>query len=148
MRSQLLEGLTCESQTENIEKQGIGAAPWLVTLDGWRGVLELRDGTRRNWQASITYMDLHKTNTKWLVHNWNTSGVRTSHEQLKHTRLTTARTWGSHHLPLYSILCTSPQGPHPNGFLSWDSQVGVPKFPHMGLLRFWRHITWHENLRL
>jgi hypothetical protein len=69
MRSQLLEGLKCESQIENIEKQGVGAAPWLVTLDGWKGVLELWDGTRRNWQVSITYMDLHKTNTKWLVHN-------------------------------------------------------------------------------
>ncbi len=36
---------------------------------------------------------------------------------------------GSHHLPPYSIFCTSPQGPHPNGFLSRDSQVGGPKFP-------------------
>jgi hypothetical protein len=36
---------------------------------------------------------------------------------------------GSHHLPPYNILCTSPWGPHPNGFLSQDSQVGVPKFP-------------------
>jgi len=23
---------------------------------------------------------------------------------------------GSHHLPPYNILCTSPRGPHPNGF--------------------------------
>jgi hypothetical protein len=29
---------------------------------------------------------------------------------------------GSHHLPPYNILYTSPRGPHPNGFLSWDSQ--------------------------
>ncbi len=28
----------------------------------------------------------------------------------------------SHHLPPYSILCTSPQGPHPNGF----SLSGLP----------------------
>jgi hypothetical protein len=28
---------------------------------------------------------------------------------------------GSHHLPPYSIICTSPQGPHPNGFLSRGS---------------------------
>jgi len=26
------------------------------------------------------------------------------------------RLGGSHHLPPYSILCTSPRGPHPNGF--------------------------------
>jgi hypothetical protein len=35
---------------------------------------------------------------------------------------------GSHHLPPYSILCAFPRGPHPNGFLSWDSQMGVLKF--------------------
>jgi len=32
---------------------------------------------------------------------------------------------GSYHLPPYSILYTFPWGPHPNGFLSRDSQVGV-----------------------
>jgi hypothetical protein len=37
------------------------------------------------------------------------------------------RLGGSHHLPPYSILCTTPRGPHPNGLLSRDSQVGVPK---------------------
>ncbi len=47
---------------------------------------------------------------------------------------------GSHHLPPYSILCTSPRGPHPNGFLSRDSQVGVSKFQHLGLPRLWGHI--------
>jgi hypothetical protein len=34
---------------------------------------------------------------------------------------------GSHHLPPYSIVCASPRGPHPNGILSHDSQMGVPK---------------------
>ncbi len=32
---------------------------------------------------------------------------------------------GSHHLPPYSILCSSPRGPHPNGF----SLPGLPGFP-------------------
>jgi len=35
----------------------------------------------------------------------------------------------SHHLPPYSILYASPQGPHPNDILSRDSQMGVSKFP-------------------
>jgi hypothetical protein len=39
-------------------------------------------------------MDLHKTNTKWLVHGWNSFGARTNHGQHGHTRLTTAQTWG------------------------------------------------------
>jgi len=34
---------------------------------------------------------------------------------------------GSHHLPPYSILYATPPTLHPNGFFSWDSQVGVPK---------------------
>jgi hypothetical protein len=59
-----------------------------------------------------------------------------------------ARTWGSHHLPPYSIFCNSPRGPHPNGFLSWDSQVRVPKFPQLGPLQFWRRITSRVDLRL
>jgi hypothetical protein len=55
---------------------------------------------------------------------------------------------GSHHLPPYSIFCSSPWGPHPNDFLSWDSQVGVPKFSQLGLLRLWRRITSCEDLWL
>jgi len=48
---------------------------------------------------------------------------------------------GSHHLPPYSIFCTSPRGPHPNGFLSWDSQVRIPKSPKLGLPCLWSPIT-------
>jgi hypothetical protein len=33
---------------------------------------------------------------------------------------------GSHHLPPYSIFSASPRHPHSNGFLSHDSQGGVP----------------------
>jgi hypothetical protein len=58
-----------------------------------------------------------------------------------------AWTWGSHHLPPYIILCASSRGPHPNGFLSRDSQVGVLKFHHLGLLQLWGHITSCADLR-
>jgi len=54
----------------------------------------------------------------------------------------------NHHLPPYSILCTSPQSPHSNGFLSQDSQVGVPKSPRLGLPRLWGAITLRANLGL
>ncbi len=47
----------------------------------------------------------------------------------------------SHHLPSYSILCSSPRGPHPNGFLSRDSQVGIPKLSQLGLPQLWGCIT-------
>jgi hypothetical protein len=63
------------------------------------------------------------------------------------TWFTTARTWGSHHLPPYSILCDSPRRPHPNGFLSRDSRVGVPKSRQRGLSRLWGRITSYADLR-
>jgi hypothetical protein len=43
------------------------------------------------------------------------------------TKLTMARTWGNHHLPLYSIICAWPWSQHPNVILPRDSQVGNPK---------------------
>jgi len=53
---------------------------------------------------------------------------------------------GSHHLPPYNIFYTSPRGPHPNGFLSRDSQMGVPKSPKLGLPRLWSPIALQVNL--
>jgi hypothetical protein len=55
---------------------------------------------------------------------------------------------GNHHLLPHSILCTSPQGPHPNGFLSRNSQVGVPKFPQLRLHRLWGPIISPVDLWL
>jgi hypothetical protein len=54
---------------------------------------------------------------------------------------------GSHHLPLYSILSASPRYPHPNDILSWHSQVGVLKFPNLGLLQLWGPITLCADLQ-
>ncbi len=70
------------------------------------------------------------------------------------TRLTTTRTSGvSHHLTPYSILCTSPRGPHRNGLfvpgllgLPRDSRVGVPKLRQPGLPRLWSRITLRADL--
>jgi hypothetical protein len=58
------------------------------------------------------------------------------------------RLGGSHHLPPYNILCASPQGPHPNGILSRDSQMGVPKLPKLRLPQLWGPITLRANLWL
>jgi len=44
---------------------------------------------------------------------------------------------GSHHLPPYSILCSSLPRLHPNGHFSQDSQVGVPKLSRVGVPRLW-----------
>jgi hypothetical protein len=53
---------------------------------------------------------------------------------------------GSHHLPPYSILCSSPRSPHPNGYFSRDSRVGVPKSRQMRLSRLWSPITLRADL--
>ncbi len=53
---------------------------------------------------------------------------------------------GSHHLPPYSILCDSPQSPHPNGYFSQDSRVGVPKSRQMELPKLWIPITLRADL--
>ncbi len=64
------------------------------------------------------------------------------------TRLTTARTRGSHHLPPYSILCVSPWHLHSNGFLFRDSQGGVPKLSKFGFSSFCELIIFCSDLRL
>jgi hypothetical protein len=53
---------------------------------------------------------------------------------------------GSHHLPPYNILCSSPRRLHPNGYFSWDSRVGVPKSRQMGLSGLWIPITLRADL--
>ncbi len=55
---------------------------------------------------------------------------------------------GSHHLPPYSIIYTSPWHLHPNDFLSRDSQGGVPKLSRFGLPPLCGVITLCSDLRL
>jgi hypothetical protein len=62
--------------------------------------------------------------------------------------LTTTWTWGNHHLPPYSILCAWPWDQHPNVILSQDSEVGVLKFPKLGLPQVWKPITVCADLWL
>jgi hypothetical protein len=56
------------------------------------------------------------------------------------------RLGGSHHLPPYSILCSSPPHLHPNGSFSRDSQSGVSKLSRFGLLGLWTLITSRPEL--
>ncbi len=55
---------------------------------------------------------------------------------------------GNHHLPPYSILCTSPPHLHLNGTFSWDSQNGVPKLSRFKLPRLLVFITSRPDLRM
>ncbi len=53
---------------------------------------------------------------------------------------------GNHHLPPYSILCSSAQRLHPNGFFSRDSLGGVPKLSRFGLPGLWAFINSRPKL--
>ncbi len=59
-----------------------------------------------------------------------------------------ARTRGSHHLPPYSILYSSPRRLHPNGTFSRDFQGGVLKLSWFGLPGLWASITPCSDLGL
>jgi len=86
--------------------------------------------------------------TSWLVHSRSTFGATTSHEQ--------TQTQKTHHNPDLGEATTFPfiiyfvplHEAHPNGILSRDSQVGVPKFPQLGLPQFCRPITLRAELQL
>jgi hypothetical protein len=113
-----------------------GHAPLFATL--WRGVLELRDGTRKSWQASTIHTDLHKTNTRWLVHSWSTFGAKTSHGQI--------RTHKTHHGSDLGEATTFPLivyfMPLHGGHIKWHF------VPNLRVPRLWRLITFFEDLRL
>jgi len=55
---------------------------------------------------------------------------------------------GSHHLPPYNILCSSPPRLHPNGSFSRDSQVGVPKLSRVGVSGLWTVMAPRPELGL
>ncbi len=65
---------------------------------------------------------------------------------------------GSHHLPPYSILCTSPRGPHPNGFSLSRLPNGSPEIaltgtpanlePHNFSRRPWIEVQFKSKLQL
>jgi len=68
-------------------------------------------------------------------------GVGTSHRHFYTQDSPRPGLGGSHHLPPYSILCSSPQDLHPNGTFSQDSQVGVSKLSRVGVPGLWELIT-------
>jgi hypothetical protein len=106
-------------------------------------------GPGRFTSISITHTYLHNPNNKLvnakLEHFWCMNEPRANLDSKDPSR---SRLGGSHFLPPYSILCVQPWGQHPNGILSRDSQVGVPKFPKLGLPWLWGPITLCSDLRL
>jgi hypothetical protein len=83
---------------------------------------------------SLTQICTNQT-IRWLVHGLGIFGARTNHGQ--------PRVHKTHHGPKLGEATTFPlivfstslhEGHIQMAFWFWDSQVGVPKFPQMGLL--------------
>jgi hypothetical protein len=124
-----------------------GTLPTFSTRRGRGGVLSLRDQTRTRTSYSLTCF-LHKTNHEWVNSPPGTHlvlGQATGNMTSLDSPLPGLR--GSHHLPPYSILCVTPRRLHPNGFLSQDSQSGVPKLSRFGLPGLWTVIASCLDLR-
>ncbi len=92
------------------KSQELGHAPWFVTFQGGqRGMLELRDGIRKNDKHLFIHTDLHKT--KQQVGQCITGAplvLGRAMSRLELIRLTMTRTWRKPPLsPLQYTLCLS-----------------------------------------
>ncbi len=106
----------------------LGACSQLLALEGVEGRVETPGLDQEEEQVIHLLKPASNQPTRWLVHIlkhlWCQDKPRATVNSLYSPWLGLE---GSHHLPPYSIFCAIPRGPHPNGFLSRDSQVGVPK---------------------
>ncbi len=129
-----LEGPTMQS-CGNLGLEGRSQLP---TLERGRGACQKsRDQTMKRDQI-IKLESASKTNHKRVnSHSGTPLGVGTSHGHFDTQDSPRPGLGGSHHLPPYSILCSSPRELHPNGTFSRESQGGVSKLSRVGLLGLW-----------
>jgi len=112
-------------------------------------MLKLRDGTRKSEKLHLlTWTCIKPTNKLVSSPSGTPLVLRQATGNFGLTRLTRPKLRGSHHLSPYSIPCASPRHLHLNGFLSRDSEEGVPKLFRFGLLGLCEIITFCSNLRL
>ncbi len=134
--SQLLKGPKRGSKQKTMEERGVGARSLAHNTLRGRGAC---------WSSKMGLGRVDKLHSLTRACTQRTQGGQCIIGALLVLGRTTGNTntqdsprpglGGSHHLPPYSIFCASPQGPHRNGFLSQDSQVGVLKLQQLGLLR-------------
>jgi len=81
----------------------------------------------------FTQSDLHPTNhnlvNTMLQHLWCQDKPQATLDSQDSPR---PKLKGSHHLPPYSILCASSQGPHPNGLFVLGFRKGSPETTKVG----------------
>ncbi len=136
------EGFTLSS----CGKLGLSTHSRLPTLDQGRGLCwESRDQTRKRDQLSLCEFASKNQPREVSLAFGTLLGVGTSHMHLDTQDSPRPGLGGSHHLPPYNIICSSPWRLHPNGTNSWDSRNGLPKWtPEIVLTRLpelWTAIT-------
>jgi hypothetical protein len=76
--SSLIDSITSLKWKHQKDKE-LGYVPWFITLQGLKGVLELRDGDSDEWQAGKLFtITCTNQTTSWLMHSWNTFGAWTN----------------------------------------------------------------------
>ncbi len=85
------------------------------------------DQTRKKIQQIKLEFASKQTTHMVSSHSGTPLGVGTSHGHFGPQDTSRPGLEGSHHLPPYSIVCTTFRGLHPNGSFSRGSQVGVSK---------------------
>jgi hypothetical protein len=140
-----LEGLSML----NCGKLGLEGRSRLPTLKGGKGRAR-SPGIRLGRGTSIISLEsASKTNHKKVSWHLGTPlGVGTSHEHFDTLDSPWPGLGGSHHLPPYNILCSSPPKLHPNGSFSQDSQGGVLRLSQVGVLGLWELIFPDYDIRL
>jgi hypothetical protein len=120
-----LDRLKLNLSMETSERLGFwGTFPALSTLEGYRGVLELRDGTRRSVkQLTHSSKPTQNQQTSWLTQGWSTFSARKRHGQLQ--------THKTHHIPDSGEATTFPHivysaPPRRNG-IRMAFCLGIPK---------------------
>jgi len=128
-------------------KVGLEGHSRLPTLKRGRGVPRSPGIRLGRWiRRSSTNLHPKPTTKRVSSHSGTPLGVGTSHGQLGLLDSPRPGFGGSHHLPPYSILCSSPPRLHPNGLFFQDSQVGVPKLSRVGVPGLWTAISLRPKL--
>jgi hypothetical protein len=133
----------------NWGKLEFGGRSRLPALKGVRGCARSPEIRLGRGTIMISHEFASKTNHKRVSsHSKTPLGVGTSHEHLDSFDSPWFGLEGSHHLPPYSILCSSMLRLHSNGTFSRDSQGEIPKLSQVGFSGLWELIFLSSDLRL
>ncbi len=130
------------SPMQSCGKLGLEARCQLPALKGGKGSCQKsRDQTKKKDQIILLEF-ASKTNHKRVSQHLGTPlSVGTSHQHFDTQDSPRPGLGGSHHLPPYSILYSSPRRLHPNDYFSRNSQVRVLKLSHVGVPGLWELIN-------